>query len=341
MKNITKGCKEMTCIKRLVIWFLVLVLSISLAACGSQKAETPTPDAAKTGETNNEVAKKEEPKVSGGTKRLGFTAMTFNNPFFIKVRDAVKKVAEENGYTLIEIDGQFDPAKQAAGVENLITQKVDGIVMNPVDGKAIGPTVRKANEAQIPVVAVDVNVDEGEVISYVASDNVQAGEIIGEYLVKRLDGKGEICVIDYPLVSAGRERIEGLMNVLDKYPDIKILAQQKGGDTTVGMKLADTWLQQFKKIDAIFGINDPNALGALTAIETAKREKETFVVGVDGAQEAIDAMKGGRNFGATAAQQPDLMGKVAAENLIKFINGETVEKVIKIPVYLSTKENAK
>lgn len=271
--------------------------------------------------------------------KIGFTAMTFNNPFFITVRDAVRQVVEANGGTLVEFDGQFDPAKQMSGVENFINQRVSGIVLNPVDSNAIIPAVLEANRANIPVVTADVNAAGGQITSFVASDNIMAGRVIGEFLVRKLGGKGNICVIDYPLVTSGRERIEGLMQVLKKYPNIKILAQQKGGTVTDGMRLAETWLQQFQHIDAIFGINDPNALGALTAIEAANRQKETFVVGIDGSKEAYDAMKAGRSFAATAAQSPKDIGRVAAENLIKAIKGESVPKDVKIPVTLITRED--
>jgi ribose transport system substrate-binding protein len=277
-------------------------------------------------------------KTSKKHLTIGFTALTFNNPYYVKMLNQIKAVVTKDGGTVVEFDGQMDPAKQMSGLEDMISKKVDGIILNPVDSKAAIPAVKDANAKGIPVITVDNTIDGGNIAEYVHSNNYMGGEVIGEYVGKRLNGKGTIAVIDYPSLDGCVQRINGLKAGLKKYPGIKIVAEQKGGVVTDGMKLGETWLQQYPDLNCIFGINDPNALGALTAIENVNRQNKVFVVAVDGSDEAYAAMKAGRNFGATAAQNPGEMGKESAENMIKLINGQKIEKEIQIPVPLVTKD---
>lgn len=280
--------------------------------------------------------------ANGASKkvRLGVSFMNLSNPFFVGIRESIVKSAKTAGVEIVEFDSQFDAAKQLSGVENFIAQKVDGILLNPVDSNAIVPAVMSANSSKIPIVTMDTTASDGNIQCYVSSDNIAAGRVGAEYIVKRLNGKGKICVIDYPIIQVGLERIEGLYQVFKKYPNIQIIAQQKGGSTTDALKLGEVWVQQFDKIDAVWGINDQNAIGALTACEQANKN-DTFVVGVDGIPEAYDAMKEGRNFGATAAQQPDQIGKIAFDTMMKVIKGGKVPKEIKVPVKLVTQADIK
>jgi ribose transport system substrate-binding protein len=332
--------------KRIIYLFIILIISLfmmglSVVGC-AEVVEEPTEEPAEevAEEPAEEVAEEpaEEPaeeEVQIG--KIGFTCLTYNNPFFIKVRDAIKEVVEANGGTLIEVDGQSNAAVQVAGVENMLAQGVDGIIMNPVETTPLESLVAQANELGIPIIAVDREVTGGEVASTVTSDNYMAGQVVGEYVVERL-GEGKVCVIDYPSVSIGLQRVEGFVGVLEKY-NFEFLAFQKGGSVEEGLASTEVWLQQFPEIDVIFAINDPGGLGALIALEEAGRDDETFVVGIDGSDEAIEAMKEGRSYAASAAQDPTMMGKMAAENLIKVIKGEEVEEHIQIPTPLITKES--
>jgi ribose transport system substrate-binding protein len=98
-------------------------------------------------------------------------------------------------------------------------------------------------------------------------------------------------------------------------------------------------MNQLTNLDGIFAINDPNGLGALTSVEKAKRQDHIFVTSVDGSQEVYDAMKGGRNYGATAAQFPDKMAKMTVDNMIKWSKGQKVAKTTLIPTELITKDS--
>ncbi|MGI9860621.1 substrate-binding domain-containing protein [Moorella naiadis] len=317
--------------KKIIMGLLVLVLALAFIGCGVRGPGQTKQE----GNNGQQTAQKSGKKIS----KVGFTVMTMNNPFFVKMRDVARQELEKNGISMVEADPQFDPGKQLSAVEDFVNQGVGAIFLDPVDANAIVPAIKKANQAGIPVFTLDGNAAGGDIVSFVGTDNVQAGRIVGEYLAKRLNGKGKIAVIDYPLVTSCLERVQGLKEALANYPDIKIIAEQKGGTVTDALKVAETWMNQYKDLDAIFAINDPNALGALTAIENAKRQDHIFVVGIDGAKEAYDAMSQGRNFGATAAQFPDKMAIKTVDNLLKWAKGEQVEKETKIPTELITKDN--
>lgn len=317
--------------KRFITGLLVLVLALAVAGCGVRGPGQGNQGAGGGQQTSQKGSKQ--------IHKVGFTVMTMNNPYFVKMRDVAREELTKNGIEMIEADPQFDPGKQLAAVENFVNQGVDAIFLNPVDVNAIVPAVKKANQAGIPVFTLDSNAAGGDIVSFVGTDNVQAGRIVGEYLAKRLNGKGKIAVIDYPMAKSCLDRVQGLKEALSKYPDIKIIAQQKGGTVTDALKVAETWMDQYKDLDAIFAINDPNALGALTAVENAKRQDHIFVVGIDGAKEAYDAMRQGKSFGATAAQFPDKMAKITVENLLKWAKGEQVQNETLIPAELITKDN--
>lgn len=281
-------------------------------------------------------------KATGEEKNLtiALTVGTLANPFFVSMSKGVEEVGEELGAEVIVESAEYDLAKQTSQIENFITKKVDIILLNAVDTKGIAPAVQQAKAAGIPVIAVDTNA-EGGVDATVTSDNYQAGKLAGEYVVEQLGGKGNIAVIDGPPVSAVADRIQGFEDVI-KDSEIKVVAKQNGeGNREKALTVMESILQANPSgtIDAVFAINDPEAIGVEIAQEQAGRKDEFFIVGVDGAPEATEAMaKDGSTFTATSAQSPRDMVKTAVEIGLKVKNGEKVEELIKVPVELVTQE---
>jgi ribose transport system substrate-binding protein len=274
-------------------------------------------------------------------RSTGLTVGTLANPFFVSMADGAKKAGEEMGAKVIAESADYDLAKQTSQIENFITKKVDLILLNAVDSKGIAGAVAQAKSAGIPVVAVDVNA-EGGVDATITSDNYQAGKLAGEYVVKELGGKGKIAIIDGPPVSAVTDRIKGFEEAI-KASDIEVVAKQNGeGSREKALTVAENILEANPKgsLDAIFAINDPEALGVEIAQEQAGRKDEFFIVGVDGAPEAVEAMKkDGSTIAATSAQHPDEIVKKAIEIGQKIKDGESVDDLIKVPVDLVTQDN--
>jgi ribose transport system substrate-binding protein len=314
-------------VKMLLILVLMFVMVV-MTACTSAS------------ESSSESTK--DNKEQKGDKKLtiGLTVGTLANPFFVAMSKGVEEAGKELGADVFVESAEYDLAKQTSQIENFITKKVDVILLNAVDTKGIAAAVQQAKDAGIPVIAVDTNADGG-VDATVTSDNYQAGKLAGEYVIEQLGGKGNIAIIDGPPVSAVTDRIKGFEDAI-KDSKIKIVAKQNGeGNREKALTVMESILQANPSgsIDAVFAINDPEAIGVEIAQEQADRKDEFFIVGVDGAPEVTEAMaKKGSTIRATSAQSPSDMVKKAVEIGMKVKNGEDVEDLIKVPVKLVTQD---
>ncbi|MGM0876761.1 MAG: ABC transporter substrate-binding protein [Bacillota bacterium] len=312
-------------VKTLLLLVLMLAMAV-MTACSGGASQSSSESNSK--ENTNE-------KLT-----IGLTVGTLANPFFVAMGKGAEEAGEKLGAEVLVESAEYDLAKQTSQIENFITKKVDVILLNAVDTKGIAAAVLQAKEAGIPVIAVDVNADGG-VDSTVTSDNYQAGQLAGEYVIEQLGGNGNIAIIDGPPVSAVTDRIQGFEDAI-KNSDIKVVAKQNGeGSREKALTVMESILQANPSgsIDAVFAINDPEAIGVQIAQEQADRLDEFFIVGVDGAPEATEAMaKEGSTFTATSAQSPSDMVKKAVEIGMKVKNGEEVEELIKVPVKLITQD---
>ncbi|MFZ5966853.1 MAG: sugar ABC transporter substrate-binding protein [Bacillota bacterium] len=313
---------------RFFMLIMVVVLMISMiAGCTTQQppAEQPT-----------ESSNVEQPKEL----KFGATYMTLNNPFFVELNDGIKKVVESKGGKLIALDPQLDINKQIAQVEDLIAQKVDLIFLNPVDWKGIKPALEAAQKANIPIIVVDAPVfDDNLVESTVASDNWNAGVLCAQHLIKAMGETGNVVILEHPTAKSAIDRTKSFEEEIAKYPGIKVVAKQTSdGQLEKAMPVMENILQANKDIDAVMCLNDPTALGAIAALESANRMDGVLVYGVDGSGDAKTMIKEGK-LTATAAQFPGDIGSMAAEAAFKKLNGETIDHEIKVPVELIDKTN--
>ncbi|MGB9834182.1 MAG: ribose ABC transporter substrate-binding protein RbsB [bacterium] len=312
--------------------FLILALSLVLiggllASCApSQPSPSPT-----TSPSPTPTAKK---------ITLGLVLSTLNNPFFVTLRDGAQAEANKLGVTLIVMDSQNDSAKEASNIEDLISRKVDAILVNPTDADAVVPSIKKANDAKIPVFTIDRGANGGVIVSHIASDNVAGGKMAGEYLAKALNGKGKVVELEgIAGTSAARDRGQGFNEVMKNYPDIQIVARQTADfDRAKGLSVFENILTAQPEINGVFAHNDEMVLGAIQAAEAAGRTGIIFV-GFDAIDDAIKAVKDGK-LAATVQQQPALMGQLGVQTAVDYLNGKTVEKYIPVPLKLITKENA-
>jgi ribose transport system substrate-binding protein len=279
-------------------------------------------------------------------KPLNSVAMTvgdLGNPFFIQIQHGVESQAKKYNpnVKVLSLSSNYDVNNQTNQMDNFVSAGVDLIILGAADSKGIAPAVLRAKAAGITVVAVDVGA-EGGVDATVMSDNKQAGEEDGNYMVERLKGKGQIVIVNGPPVTSIQDRLAGALGVLKKHPDIKILSQDQnaGGSRDGGLRVMSDLLTAFPKIDAVFGVNDPTAIGCELASTQAKR-KEFFIVGVDGSPDAVPLLKEPNSlFAATAAQDPYTMAQRAVEIGYNLMNGKKPEQeVTLIPVDLITKDN--
>ena len=298
--------------KKFLILLTVLVLSMSLVACGTDKADTPP-----AGEE---------------THKIGFVISTQTNPYFVSLKQGAEEKAKELGVEIVVLDSQDDPAKEMANMEDLITKGVDLILVNPTDSDAVVNSVIAANEAGIPVITVDRSSNGGEVLSYIASDNIAGGKMAGEYIVELLGGNGNVVELEgIAGTNAAVERGEGFNSAL-KGTDVKVVAKQTADfDRVKGLSVMENILQSQPDIKAVFAHNDEMALGALEAINASGRDIK--VVGFDATDDAVASVEAGE-LAATVAQQPILIGNIGVETAVKVLKGETVDTSIPVELNL-------
>ncbi len=271
---------------------------------------------------------------------FGVSFQTMNNPFFVDLNDGLKGVIEAHGDTLLTLDAQWNALKQKNDISDLILKGASAIFINPVNWEGVKGSLIQARQKGIPCIVVDAPVrDQSLVLCTVASDNVKAGRLAAEALVKAVS-PAKLVILHHSVNKACIDRVAGFREVLSKYPDMKVLDVQEGKGTTEGGRpVMRDLIGRFPDLSAVFAINDPSALGAISALTSANKLEGVKIVSVDGAAEAIAAIKKGKLV-ASSAQFPKEIGRVAAEQAYKHLAGEPVEKDIKTRVELIDRENA-
>ena len=274
----------------------------------------------------------------GGGPRIGLSISTLNNPFFVTLRNGAQDAAEKEGAELVVSDAQNDAATQQDDVQNFVTQQMDAILVNPVDSESIVPAIEAANQADIPVIALDRGASGGEIATLIASDNVEGGRMAGEELI-RLVGSGPVAQLEgIPGASPTRDRGQGFEEAINAQEGIELVASQTANfDRAEGLNVTENILQSNPGIKGIFAQNDEMALGAVRALGD-QAGTEVKIVGFDAIEDALNAIQDGK-MNATVAQQPDRIGSLGVENAIKVIDGESVPENIPVKVKLVTKEN--
>ena len=283
--------------------------------------------------------KDDSPKTSSKTKLFGVTFQTMNNPFFVDLNEGIKKVIESHGDSLVTLDAQWNSLKQRNDISDLILQDVSGIFINPVNWEGIKGSLLQAKDKNIPCIVVDAPAKDMElVLCQVASDNVEAGRLAARALAK-VCRPAKVVILHLSVNKACIDRVTGFKEELAKYPDMEIMETQEGKGTTEGSRpVMRDLLGRFPSLNAVFPINDPSALGAISALESAGKLNNVTVVTVDGSAEGIAAIKA-RKLLSTSAQFPKEIGRIAAEKMYEHLGGKSVEKDVKVRVELITKEN--
>ena len=287
---------------------------------------------------------------AGGAPRIALVLKTANNPFFIDMQKGAEEAAKKLGVNLIvqAAEREVDVEKQMQIIENLIQAKVAALCVTPSGSREIVPAIEKANRAAIPVVIVDTRVDpkamsesEGKIATFIGSDNYEGGKLAGEFLAKRLGGKGRVAVLEgIPGHETGDSRLKGFRDAIRAMPGIEIVASQTANwERDQGFNVFQNILQSHPDVQAVFACSDLMALGAVEAIAAAKKTGQIAVVGFDALTEAREAVMRG-TMDATVAQFPAEMGALAVENAYRVIKGEQVKEEFVVPIKLITKENA-
>lgn len=274
-----------------------------------------------------------------GTYKFGATYMTLNNPFFVLLNDGIKDVVKANGDTLIALDPALDSIKQVSQIEDLISQGVDAIFVNPVDWKGIRPALEAAQKAGIPIINVDAPVYDTELVSsIIASDNYNAGVICAYDMMRKLSS-AKIVILEQPTAKSAIDRTQGFIDTIAGMDQYEIVAQESSrGQLEQAMPVMKDIMKEHHQIDVVMALNDPTAMGAYAALKAANREEGVLIYGVDGAPEMKQMIKDGK-MTATAAQSPNTIGMTAAQVAYDILEGKKVEKKIFVDVIFIDSHN--
>ncbi len=285
---------------------------------------------------------------SGGPK-IGYSAMQLKNPFFKLIADTITAEAKQHGYEVIVTDADRSVNAQSKQIDNFIAQKVTAIVINPVDRIAIGPSIKKANEAGIPVFTNDLQcvAEEAKVAGHIGTDNFQGGELAGDAMIEALgESGGAVLVLHFKQAHSCVLRVQGFTKVIDAHNKdreegrIEIVAERDGGgDKNEGYKATSTALQAHKDLAGIFAINDPSAIGAWDALKQAGLQDQVKIIGFDGQLDGKQAIKDGKIY-ADPIQFPKKMGEVTVDNIMKYLAGEEFETMQLIPTEIYKQADA-
>ena len=269
--------------------------------------------------------------------KIGYTCMDGTNPFFVALEGSIREVVEANGDELISLDPQNSNEKQLALVEDLISQGIVAIFINPVDRDGITPALDALQAANIPMFGFDTEVtDMDKLVTYAGSDNYNAGYVCGVDLVEKCPDGGPIIVLDSPTMQSVVDRTDGFLAAIEGH-GFEVVAQiDCMGNQEQGNLNGTDALTAHPDAVAIFGGNDPTALGAQAAAEAA--QSSALIYGVDGSPDIKALIADGKVTG-TGAQSPMTIGKTIAELYYKWKAGETVEARYPIETFMINSDN--
>lgn len=332
---------------------VALLFCVAMAGCTNKATETSSgaPGVTPTSQAAPPALKLVEPPEPAAAipsqpakknYQIGVSLYTQDDPFYKTLRQGLEDQAAKMHVTLKIVSADKDFNKQVNQLQNFVAEKVDAIVVCPVDSQGIIGAITAANQAGVPVFTADIASKGGKVVSQIASDNIQGGRLVGDYVGKTLLPKGgNVAILDQRTVSSVQDRVKGFKDALAAFPGIKIVADQDVPDAKRenAVPKATNMLIANPDINVIFGINDPVALGALSALQQAKNTK-VDVVGFDATPEAQNYIASGTSaLRADAIQYPHLIGITTVDAIVKSLNGGTVPPKIAVPTGLVTKDS--
>jgi ribose transport system substrate-binding protein len=262
-----------------------------------------------------------------------------NNPYFVTIQKEIQTEVEAKGDTLITTDPEADVQKQIDQINDMISQGISAIFLNPVDSQGITPALVALKNANIPIINYDNEVKDSQYInSFVGSDNVNAGAVDGQDLVKLFPNGGKIIILDDPAANAVNDRITGFKQAINGHNFTVVSEQDAKGDLSTALSVTTDLLQAHPDVVAIMGGNDPTALGALSACKAAKLTK-IDIFGVDGSPDSKTQIAAGGQFIATGAQSPINIAKQSVTCAYDILAGTPVNKDYPIKTFLIDKSN--
>src|SRR5436309_7220823 len=236
-----------------------------------------------------------------------------------------------------------DREQQIQVVEGFTSQGVNGIVLAPLDNRALARPVEEAKTAGVPTVIIDSGLESQAIVSFVATDNRKGGTLGADRLGELLGGKGKVILLRYAEGSAStQDREDGfLQEIKQKYPNIELLStdQYAGATRDTAKRASENLLNRFgDDVQGIFCPNESTTAGMLSALQDAGKAGKVMFVGLDTSQSFIDAMRAKQLHGIVV-QNPFNMGYLGVRTMVDSSQAKTVEKRIDTGVTMITPDN--
>ncbi len=307
-----------------------LAASMLLSGCAAQ-TERPS-------EAEDAVSEEVQSEETSDTFQIGVSLYSMENEYTRRFVTFASAYADANGLELTFYDGEYHSETQISQVEDMIQKEMDGILLIPENAVECAECADLAAEAGIPLIAVNTRLESDQITCYVGSEDELAGEMIMRTVAERLNKSGNVVILEGPIgQSAQIQRLEGMKRVLTEYPNIHVIGDKTARWSYLEAKtVMTTWIETFDQIDAVVAENDDMALGAAEALEAAGLNIP--VVGVNGSEDALQAVKDGRML-MTVFQDARQQAETALSVMVKKLRGEQIETEYSIPLHAVTLEN--
>jgi len=323
----------------LSVLLITMFATVSLAGCG---------DGAKSTDAGAKSTDAQAKKATGKIK-VGLSMFALKNPYYKTQHDSIQKKCNELGYDFVSTDAQDDIQKQVSNIEDLLTQNINLLIMNPKDPDAIVEVTKKAQEKGIPVISIDNRVsDKAAVVTTILSNNTENGKLVGRWVAQQMKGKHiKAVVISGEKGSlVGEDRRQGLLRGITE----EQLATQGKTDVEVVAQIYTDWLADvaqknfqdiaasIKDFNVILSEADVMTIACMKVLEDMGKKDVLLAAAADGEKLAFQLIKEGR-YGATGLNHPGLIGRTAVEVGTKILQGEKFPPIYYTPAACVNKEN--
>lgn len=304
--------------RKIGVLALVLTAAMTISGCGGA--------AAASSDGGESAAKEKE----GGKYTIGFSNCSQDTPFFANMTPIIQDYAKTKDVEVITLNADNDVSKQNKDIQDLLARGIDALIINPVNEDGPSAGIEACNNAEVPVITVDKNVNKGNT-AWVGRDNKEMGRLVGERLIELLGGDGATGTILEIQGTAGSttmmNRRDGFHEAIDKVPGLKIVQSSYCDyDRSKAIPATQDLLQANKDVVAIFGHNDDMAMGAAQVCKEQNQDT-VLVCGVDGLMESVLKIKEG-GYDCTASNDPVLLGQTAVDTALKVLDGEEVDEFV-------------
>jgi len=285
------------------------------------------------------------PVLAAG-KHLAYLTPGLDLPFWRILAKGIDDVAKSNGGSSTAYDSHNSAQTQITNAQDAIARKVDGIIISPTDSSTAPAVLAAAGRAGIPVVIADIGTSSGEYVSFIISDNYQGAYGIGQALAKAMTAKGwqtgTVGLVTISLArNNGKARTSGFMKAMGE-AGIKqaALSQMQTYTSDETFKFVQDMITAHPDMRGLFIETDQPTLGALRAVQAARKQNDILIAAFDGIPEFVKLIEDGSIVGS-GMQQPYLMGQRSAQAMFEHLDGKTPEKQILVPIEVVTGENIK